>query len=820
MTNKRTKITAGAVSAAFLASAFVPAAVTAAPAEKTDQIEMPFKDVSGHYTEPVKFLLDRKITEGMTETTFGTTQSIKRGDAAVFIVRALDLNVKGAPDQGFTDLNSRVKDEVNTIARLGIASGKGEGKFEPDAPITRQEMAKMLVGAFKLEGKGGENPFEDVSKSWAKWIVPLYENKITQGKTETLFEPTKEITRGEFAIFIKRSFDILGQAPEGETTFTSQKVTKENEIEVALRHPEVALKPSDFIVTNARTGEAVSIDQVKPNETNTTYTLQLANKLESQQAYKVTLKRDKTTYIGEVKTGTLKVAKIVAPKQTVVANTWQNIDYTLLDEKGTDVTASYASGIQSHMEYKGDKVSLKDGQVKMDPNSEVELRLSYTTSKNTIYSEWFVVNSYDANIVTAMPKWTVTTTATAPNFADANFKMNNTVTKGQTSYLHIDGRNASNQAVKGAKYEFETSNPEVAVVDAHTGKITTKNAGKVDIIVKAVKETKETIEKESTDPNKEKETETITKKEVTATETINLNVLEQAKANELFVQPGTVVLSTKDTEGEEVELFLQDQYGKPLADQNVTVGVSTNVKVDQTSLTTDEKGRATVKVKPNAAKASKEKVTFTAGAVTTALAVNIETPGAFSQYKIYGLEDSFDLALDKGRTKAITVLSEDANGLTIKKENIKQVKVTIDGKERLDLYKDGVITLPETVQAGAKVEVEVQISGQTLPKRVMQVVDSTEIEFTSTEVSGTSDKTLVQLLNQITKVSYGKTVQSVQGMTTNSAIVKVNDEQDLEIVKGAKGTVDIYIERLQVQNKGTSEDYTLPQSQKITVTIR
>ena len=90
-----------------------------------------FTDVDSNYKEAVDYLVEKGITSGISETAFGTAQNIKRGDAAIFIARARDLDIDNTSDLSFTDLNDRVANYVNTIVTAGIASGKTSTTFEP-----------------------------------------------------------------------------------------------------------------------------------------------------------------------------------------------------------------------------------------------------------------------------------------------------------------------------------------------------------------------------------------------------------------------------------------------------------------------------------------------------------------------------------------------------------------------------------------------------------------------------------------------------------------------------------------------------------------
>ncbi|MDN4605949.1 S-layer homology domain-containing protein [Sporosarcina highlanderae] len=214
------KFVATAATATLVASAIVP--VASAAETKS------FTDVSSAYADAVNYLVAEGITQGTSATTFGTTQNITRGDAAVFIARALKLDVDNAKDQGFKDLNSRVKNAVNAIVEAKIAGGKSETSFAPDANITRQEMAKMLANAYGLTAKENAN-FTDVNSNWIGYVSALKEAGITLGKTDTTFAPTANLTRGEFALFMYRA---EGTPVVGEVALSSAKAVNAKTIEL------------------------------------------------------------------------------------------------------------------------------------------------------------------------------------------------------------------------------------------------------------------------------------------------------------------------------------------------------------------------------------------------------------------------------------------------------------------------------------------------------------------------------------------------------------------------------------------------------------
>ena len=149
-----------------------------------------------------------------TATKFGTDSPIKRIDAAVIVAKAMgfDENTK-SPNAGFTDVPKNRAWAVNALANKGIISGKQPGKYGSADPMTRSEMAKVIAEAYELKVKQENIPFTDVSPRFKTSVAALVENGITQGKTNTSFGGSDNITRGEFAIFIYRADGLSKNAP-------------------------------------------------------------------------------------------------------------------------------------------------------------------------------------------------------------------------------------------------------------------------------------------------------------------------------------------------------------------------------------------------------------------------------------------------------------------------------------------------------------------------------------------------------------------------------------------------------------------------------
>jgi len=207
------KFLATGTTAALVASAIAPAASAA---------DHPFTDVNTNYDEAVSYLFSNNITKGYTETTFGTYMSLTRGNAAVIIANALNLDTTSAADAGFEDVNSRVAGSVNALVEAGIMDGFSDTEFRPDVELSRGAMAKILVNAYDLQGQAMDTPFTDLTSTFGSYIEALYGAGITTGKTETTFGTNQEILRGEFAVLLYKSINFEPiETPEVSSVMSS-----------------------------------------------------------------------------------------------------------------------------------------------------------------------------------------------------------------------------------------------------------------------------------------------------------------------------------------------------------------------------------------------------------------------------------------------------------------------------------------------------------------------------------------------------------------------------------------------------------------------
>ncbi len=131
-----------------------------------------------------------------------------RGEVALRLASALGLDVsnKNTP---FPDVpsNSKYAGAAAALYKLGVFNGDQYGRFNPNAPLTREQMAKVLVEAYNLQYKGGTYNFTDVqTKSWSyNYIQNLASNKVTYGIGDNKFGAKRNVMYTELDLFIQRA---------------------------------------------------------------------------------------------------------------------------------------------------------------------------------------------------------------------------------------------------------------------------------------------------------------------------------------------------------------------------------------------------------------------------------------------------------------------------------------------------------------------------------------------------------------------------------------------------------------------------------------
>lgn len=122
-----------------------------------------------------------------------------------------------------TDKSSYFYDAVYWGTKQAIATGTGEGIFEPYEKVTRAQMACFL---YRMAGEPevtGTHPFKDIKANayYEDAVIWAYQNQLIKGTSATTFSPNEEATRCEIVTLLYR----FSNEPmiTGEQTFKDVK---------------------------------------------------------------------------------------------------------------------------------------------------------------------------------------------------------------------------------------------------------------------------------------------------------------------------------------------------------------------------------------------------------------------------------------------------------------------------------------------------------------------------------------------------------------------------------------------------------------------
>ena len=176
------------------------------PYTVTVKVSEAFSDVpsSAWYYNNVMQAAAAGIVSGRGDGTFAPLANVTRRDFAIMLTQMLGVSNDGTAVSPFIDVDD---DDYGVVSIAyckahNIISGYDDGTFKPDATITRQEAASMIVKAMGVSKASDElYPDDSTIAGWAKDAV--YKAKaagLMKGYEEDgTFRPTGKITRAEAA---------------------------------------------------------------------------------------------------------------------------------------------------------------------------------------------------------------------------------------------------------------------------------------------------------------------------------------------------------------------------------------------------------------------------------------------------------------------------------------------------------------------------------------------------------------------------------------------------------------------------------------------
>ncbi|MCC3380528.1 S8 family serine peptidase [Paenibacillus farraposensis] len=110
-----------------------------------------FEDISSSYAQSeIQSLANKLLINGTTDTTFSPKKNVTRAEFAALITRAIGLTSGTAAPFSDIPAGSWYSGDVAAAYEAGLITGRNSGKFDPNANISRQEIAVILGKAVDL----------------------------------------------------------------------------------------------------------------------------------------------------------------------------------------------------------------------------------------------------------------------------------------------------------------------------------------------------------------------------------------------------------------------------------------------------------------------------------------------------------------------------------------------------------------------------------------------------------------------------------------------------------------------------------------------
>ena len=116
------------------------------------------------------------------------------------------ISATGCPSAGFTDVpgeDNWAHAGIDYCVANGLMSGIGNNLFGPKLTTTRAQIVQIL---YNLEGEpkvSGKTPFTDLTQDWYQdAILWAYQTGVVAGTSSTTFEPDRPVTREQIAVIL------------------------------------------------------------------------------------------------------------------------------------------------------------------------------------------------------------------------------------------------------------------------------------------------------------------------------------------------------------------------------------------------------------------------------------------------------------------------------------------------------------------------------------------------------------------------------------------------------------------------------------------
>lgn len=156
-------------------------------------------DIQGHWAEAtIRTLMSNNIISGYPDGTYKPNNATTKGEFAALLSRALGIS-------GESTIQHWAGGAIQALRDVGAITGE----YKPDQPISRVEMAEILIKGIGIEPLETDTPFIDVNNIYAS--VAYFEYLIRGYKYPhgIEFGPDRTLTRAEVAAIISNIMEYI-----------------------------------------------------------------------------------------------------------------------------------------------------------------------------------------------------------------------------------------------------------------------------------------------------------------------------------------------------------------------------------------------------------------------------------------------------------------------------------------------------------------------------------------------------------------------------------------------------------------------------------
>ena len=145
------------------------------------------------------------------------------------------LMVMGSSAASYADVTSKQNEEaIEVLKTVGIMVGDENGKFNPDAKVTRNEMAVVMCNLldYTVASYKGTSPFTDVPE-WAEpYVAACYTNGITSGYDAKTYGGNDSVTTAQAALMVMKALGYFQYQSDFGADWQLSTVAQGNKIDL------------------------------------------------------------------------------------------------------------------------------------------------------------------------------------------------------------------------------------------------------------------------------------------------------------------------------------------------------------------------------------------------------------------------------------------------------------------------------------------------------------------------------------------------------------------------------------------------------------